>query len=233
MEERLRQAVEVRRAIQSCRRCPLRSEATSPVPWAGPLDAEIAVLGEAPGRTEDAEGRPFVGVAGRFLRGLLVKEGLNPNDMAFINSANCFPSKTHTPTPDHLAACRVHLAGQLLVVQPTFLFIVGVTAFTAVFGSQMKLKDIRGRPLWLERLEPFAPFTNPITVWCSYHPAARSPTQKLQLKEDLTEFVRWKEANEPFPSSCANPKCDEEVDRWDDYGLAWCAKHSGRQMTLV
>lgn len=232
-DEQARAAVAIRQAIRSCTRCSLRSEGTAPVPWSGPLNPEVAVLGEAPGRTEDREGRPFVGPAGNLLRGVLKQAGFDPTKVTYINSANCWPSHTRTPTPEHLDECRIHLASQLAVVLPSYLIIVGLTAFNNLFKG-IALKDIRGRPLWLERVRPLARFDKPITVFATYHPAAvlggRNPQLRGKIEEDIMEFRRWKESGESFPGTCV--KCGEEVEKFDEWGLAWCQRHIGRQMEL-
>lgn len=232
-EQRIAGAIAVRRAITSCARCVLRMEARHPVPFRGPLDPVLAVLGEAPGRTEDQEGKPFVGPAGRFLDTCLRDGGFDPGSVAFINAACCFPSRTGTPTSEHIQACRVHLVGQLNAIQPSHLLTVGVTAFSAVMPatSRIKMRGLLGRPWWLAALEPWPSFYKPMTVLSSYHPAARSPAQKLRLKEDVAFFYKWISDKQPFPSGCY--RCNKEVAEWDDMGIAWCNDHKGKQGVLV
>lgn len=110
---------------------------------------------------------------------------------------------------------------------------MGVTAFTNLF-PKFELRAMRGRPLWLERIPPFPPFPSPITVWPTYHPAAalggRSPILRFKIEDDLIKFRQWSTSNSPFPSACA--KCGEEVEKFDQWGVAWCASHAGEQMEL-
>lgn len=97
------------------------------------------------------------------------------------------------------------------------------------------MRALLGRPWWLERLDPW-PVTlsgGGISVLSTYHPAARSPSQKLRMKEDIQLFARWITAKEPFPSSCTKVRCDKEVEKWDDHGLAWCSDHKGVQGELL
>lgn len=232
-DERIFGAIAVRRAILSCTRCELRMECSSPVAWSGPLDAEIAVVGEAPGRTEDAEQRPFIGVAGRFLRQSLESAGVNPNTVAYINSANCWPSVTKTPKKEHLAACGTHLAGQIKAVRPSMVLSVGVTALNALFpGEKLELRDVRGRPLWLESVSGWK-LEKGVTVWPTYHPAARSPTQRLTMKEDLASAFTWYSRKDTFPGTCAKKGCDNELEEFDHIGRAWCADHRGKQGVML
>lgn len=230
---RLAGAIAVRRAITSCYRCSLRLECTAPVPFRGPLEPVLAILGEAPGRNEDVEGRPFVGPAGKFLEDSLRAAGFDNARCAFLNSANCYPATTGTPTSEHVERCRVHLVGQLNALSPSHLLTVGVTAFNAVMSDHKRipLRTLLGRPWWLDRLEPWPCLARPITVLSTYHPAARSPSQKLRMKEDISFLWRWMKEREPFPGTCL--KCPKEVDHWDDHGIAWCADHKGIQGALV
>lgn len=231
--QQARGAVAVKRAIVACSRCALRPEATDPVPWHGPLSPTLAVLGEAPGRTENKTGQPFSGPAGNLLRGVLKKNGYNPDVVTYLNAACCFPSVTRTPTEVHLAACRIHLAGQLAAIQPVYLLVVGTIALSAVVGKYVSMKEVRGRPLWLERLQPFLPLPRPVICWPTYHPAAalRSSAYRMKIEEDVTAFSRWSTTSDIFPGSCV--RCGEEVEHWDDFGLAWCQRHAAKQLELL
>lgn len=228
--ERLTSALSVRRAITSCTRCELRKEARAPIPWSGPLRPTFAVLGEAPGRTEDKEGRPFVGVAGRTLRRALAAAGIDENKTTFMNSACCYPSVTHTPTKEHLDACRTNLIGQLKTIAPTYLIVVGGTALSTI--TNLPLGQVRGRPMWLEGMAPWPKFDQPIVAMPTYHPAARRPQQRLQMVDDIRDFAEWVRDKAAFPGDCVGVRCKEEVDYFDDLGLAWCAKHKGKQLQL-
>lgn len=95
------------------------------------------------------------------------------------------------------------------------------------------MKQVRGRPLWLERLEPFEPFTAPITCWPTYHPSAalRSSSYLNKLTDDLIAFARFVREKEAFPGDCV--ACGKVVEKWDHLGLPWCGDHSGKQLRLL
>lgn len=232
-EQQARQAVALRRAIASCAKCSLRAEASAPVPWHGALNPEVAVLGEAPGATEDKEGRPFVGPAGRLLRGIFTKLKYDADSITYLNAANCFPRTSRTPNKEQLSACNVHLVGQIKLVQPAYLLIVGKTALSAVFADRYDLKQIRGRPLWLERLGPWSPFSKPVIGWATYHPAAalRTASYHWKIEEDVQKLLSFLPGDVAFPGDCV--KCHKDVDAWDEFGLPWCGDHAGRQLTLI
>lgn len=88
--------------------------------------------------------------------------------------------------------------------------------------------------MWLDRLAPYAPYSAAIVGWATYHPAAalRSTAYRLKLEEDVQRFSLWIHGGEAFPGNCVRCNSDE-LDQFDEYGLAWCAKHSPRQMTLI
>ena len=77
--------------IEACRACPLGSRRSRSVPGEGSPTAEIVLVGEGPGSTEDIEGRPFVGAAGRLLGGLLALIGLQRSDVFILNVVKCHP----------------------------------------------------------------------------------------------------------------------------------------------
>src|SRR5512145_2510129 len=71
--------------VSACHACPLGAQRTRAVPGEGPVDAELMLVGEAPGYYEDQQGRPFVGAAGQFLEQLLGYAGLARNDVFITN----------------------------------------------------------------------------------------------------------------------------------------------------
>lgn len=235
IDERTRGAVAVRRAINSCHRCELRSEASAPVPWSGGLGAEVAILGEAPGRTEDKEGAPFVGPAGGLIRRWLAVQGIDPETVAFINAVNCYPATSRTPLPAHREACRTHLAGQLIAVQPKFVISVGLSALAAILPDrpELTMKLVRGRPIYINQVGPWK-LHSPFTLWPTWHPAAtfRTPRLREQIEDDLAKFVAWRDIGGIYPEICIVKKCNMEVWEWDANGIAWCQRHVPNQMSL-
>jgi uracil-DNA glycosylase family 4 len=93
-------------------------------------DNQFIVIGEAPGRIEDHQGKPFVGPAGALLRSRLTNVGLNPSNAYWINAVCCWPHGT--PTSDHLGACRANLQAQWEVAPPRYVLVCGHTALKAL-----------------------------------------------------------------------------------------------------
>jgi DNA polymerase len=90
------------------------------------------VVGEAPGKQEDAKGEPFVGPAGQFLRRSLRKAGLRPTDGAYFNAVSCYPDAVRTPQAEHVDACRGNLYAQLDIIDSPYVLVCGKVAFNAL-----------------------------------------------------------------------------------------------------
>lgn len=105
--------------------CPLRTTATHPVAGEGSPVAKLFFLGEAPGRNEDLQGRPFVGAAGRVLTELLASIQLNREDV-FITSIEKFrPPNNRDPKPKEIMACFPYLERQIKIIQPKLIVCLG------------------------------------------------------------------------------------------------------------
>jgi DNA polymerase len=148
------------------------------VPGEGPLDSSVMLVGEAPGATEDALGRPFVGRGGQKLDTLLRKAGLRRKDIYITNVVQFRPPGNRAPTSRETAACRKFLDAQIDIVRPKAIILLGRTAAASVLG----INQIRG-----SQRKAFV--RGGITYFITYHPAAalRSTTNAASLEKDL----RW------------------------------------------
>lgn len=160
-EERLKQLAEVHSQIRRCRRCFLSKTRRHAVPGEGPLDPRVLFIGEAPGRTEDASGRPFVGYAGKFLDQTLEEAGLQREDVFITSVIKCFPTDGKKPQKASIDACNPWLQSQLRLVRPRLVCLLGGVAAATVLGEK-RIERIRGRLL---RRDPYL-------VLVTYHPAA-------------------------------------------------------------
>ena len=111
--------------IRSCVACPLSKTRTNAVPGEGPTDARIVLIGEAPGKNEDQQGRPFVGAAGKLLDQLLPEAGLSREDVYITNILKCRPPDNRDPAPEEIAACSKHLDIQLRLLNPELVITLG------------------------------------------------------------------------------------------------------------
>jgi len=130
--------------LAQCEHCTLRNEKY--VPSTLPADAELTIVGEAPGEEEAARGAPFVGASGRLLRKLIEREGGTPAAVAFTNVVSCRPPSNRTPTPDEILCCRPRLESEL----GTKVLALGNTAAQALLGEDnVKIGAKRG--VWHKR----------------------------------------------------------------------------------
>ena len=111
--------------VKKCQRCELRQTATSPVPGFGQANAKYFLLGEAPGKDEDAQGVPFVGAAGRRLDQLLALAKIDINDCYLSNVIRCRPPKNRDPRKKEIKACVEFLWREIRLVKPEFLITLG------------------------------------------------------------------------------------------------------------
>ena len=122
--------------VRSCQRCPLGRTRTLAVPGEGPLNAEVLLIGEAPGANEDRQGRPFVGQAGQFLSELLAAGGLRREDVYICNVLKCRPPSNRDPLPDEIAQCKDYLDEQIDIVDPLVVVTLGRYSMGRYFPQQ-------------------------------------------------------------------------------------------------
>jgi uracil-DNA glycosylase family 4 len=116
----------------------------------GSAAAALMLIGEAPGASEDAQGRPFVGRSGRLLDQLLHETGFNPeHDLYICNAVKCRPPGNRKPKRHELAACRPWLEQQIALVDPPLVGLLGATALAAVLEERRPITGLRGQ--WIER----------------------------------------------------------------------------------
>src|SRR5581483_8166984 len=140
----------------------------------------LALVGEAPGATEDQEGRPFVGKAGQLLDTLLVDAGLSRDTVAVLNTLKCRPPGNRAPKPAELSNCRHWLESQLALVDPEVVVALGLTAAAWFLGRGRTLATLRGQ----------AHDVGGRKVVATYHPSAAirfgpSGAPMAALREDL------------------------------------------------
>lgn len=156
---------------------PLDETRTNPVFGVGNPEADLMVIGEAPGADEDRQGEPFVGKAGQLLTQILKAIGFERSDVYIANILKSRPPNNRDPLPDEVAAHLPILLRQITLIRPKLLLCVGRTAGNSLLGRQSTLKDLRGRFHDFHGLE----------VLVTFHPAAllRNPEWKRPTWEDV------------------------------------------------
>jgi uracil-DNA glycosylase family 4 len=167
--------------VRGCPLCKLARTRKNAVPGEGQLAAKIMFIGEAPGRSEDEKGRPFVGAAGRILDDLLQKAGIERSQVFITNVVKCRPPNNRVPEEDEAAACRPYLDRQIALVKPKVICILGRTAYSSLLGGS-SITTNRGKIVEKAGQKYFLTF----------HPAAAIYNKSLlaALESDLKKLAK-------------------------------------------
>jgi DNA polymerase len=115
--------------ICTCRKCRLWKGAKRAVPGEGPSNAKLVLVGQNPGREEDATGKPFVGRAGKFLNKTLQENGLDREEIFVTNLVKHVTPGNRKPLPDEIEACKPYLVAQLGIIKPEMVVLMGKVAW--------------------------------------------------------------------------------------------------------
>ncbi|MFH1560487.1 MAG: uracil-DNA glycosylase [Chloroflexota bacterium] len=170
---------QIDREVSVCTDCPLSHNRSRAVPGEGPENAEIMLIGEAPGFNEDKQGRPFVGAAGHFLEELLALARLRRKDVYITNTVKCRPLNNRDPLPGEMATCRKYLDRQIEVISPKVVVTLGRHSLTS-FLPKETIGKARGK----------ARNVNGTILFPMYHPAAALHQQSLRqvIEEDIKKL---------------------------------------------
>jgi len=168
----------LRPGILNCTLCGLARTRNHVIFGEGNPNAGIMLIGEAPGRDEDIQGRPFVGLSGQLLDKILAACGFTRNEHVFIsNIVKCRPPGNRLPSTDEASLCMPWLLRQIEIINPKIMILLGATALKYMAGSDYRIKKDHGK--WISISDRLA-----IPV---YHPAAllRDPSLKRDTWEDF------------------------------------------------
>ncbi|MCI4456806.1 MAG: uracil-DNA glycosylase [Desulfurococcaceae archaeon] len=171
--------------IKKCRKCPLHQYRTNVVPGEGSVNADIMIIGEAPGANEDLSGRPFVGAAGTLLRKILREIGFDEEKIYITNVVKCRPPGNRKPNKNEIDACSPYLRRQIIYIKPKIIIALGNVAGEWIFreaGLQWdSISRNRGR-IYETNL-----YGMRISVIPSFHPSAviRGSVDEDILRKDL------------------------------------------------
>jgi uracil-DNA glycosylase len=174
---------EVARVVASCTRCRLAATRTQTVFARGTGTSRLCFVGEGPGADEDAQGEPFVGLAGQLLDRMIQAMGFSRDEVYVCNIVKCRPPENRKPDPDEMAACRPFLETQLELVAPEVIVALGATAVQGLLGTTEGITRLRGR---------WKLYQGRIAVMPTFHPAylLRNPKAKREVWEDLQAVLR-------------------------------------------
>jgi DNA polymerase len=165
--------------VGACTLCALHKTRTQTVFGVGRRDAELFVIGEAPGADEDRQGEPFVGRAGQLLNAMLLAIGLERSTVYIANILKCRPPGNRDPQPAEAAACTPYLQQQIELVRPRAMLAVGRIAAQWLLQSDESIGRLRGKVFH------YGADRTPLVI--TYHPAylLRSPLAKATAWQDL------------------------------------------------
>ena len=176
-----------REDARGCRACPLWEIGTQTVFGAGPADARVMMIGEAPGEQEDREGIPFVGPAGRLFDEGLAQAGLRRDRLWVTNVVKHRPwqwqgrrKKNRAPKTSEIKACRPWLDAELAVIKPRVLVCLGAVAAQGLLGRGVRVTQDRGRPLDSELAE---------LVFVTVHPSSILRADDADRDQAYADFV--------------------------------------------
>ena len=191
-QERERSASERREALKqvlaqarSCTRCTeLAATRKTVVFGAGNADADLMFIGEAPGASEDEQGVPFVGRAGKLLEQLLVEIGLSRSEVFIANTLKCRPPGNRDPLPIELDNCHEYLLRQVELIEPTVICTLGNFSTKLLRGDPTGITRLHGQP------EVLVLGARAVRLYPIYHPAAALYTPRMleTLREDFTRL---------------------------------------------
>ena len=170
-------------SINQCQKCSLGKTRTNFVFGTGNPQADIVLVGEAPGEKEDLQGEPFVGRAGKLLDKILEAIELSREDIYICNVLKCRPPKNRDPLPSQVDLCEPYLKTQLSLIKPKLIVALGRIAACTILRTKEPLKNLRNQIFKYEGID----------LLVTYHPAAllRNPNFKIPAWEDF-QLIRDK-----------------------------------------
>ena len=165
--------------VDGCRLCELSETRTNIVFGVGNPEAEVMLIGEAPGRQEDLGAEPFIGAAGQLLNQMLARAGIGRQDIYIANILKCRPPANRDPLPFEIESCTPYLRAQVKAIAPIVLVTLGNFATRFILKTDKGISHLRGS----------VHITGAFSVLPTFHPAAaiydRLKLPKLEADFDL------------------------------------------------
>ena len=169
----------IKQNVINCTKCDLCKTRTNSVPGKGNFQSDVIFVGEAPGRNEDKDGEPFVGIAGKKLSIALDEAGISRESVYITNVVKCRPPKNRVPNTDERNTCQEYLKQEISIIKPKIICILGNTAFSSILGGS-EITKFRGKIVR----------KNNQLYFLTIHPAATIYNQELidVLKKDIIKL---------------------------------------------
>ena len=169
----------VKQNVIKCTKCDLCKTRTNSVPGKGNFQSNVIFVGEAPGKNEDKNGEPFIGIAGKKLTIALEEAGISRDEVYITNIVKCRPPNNRVPSNIERNTCQEYLKEEISIIKPKIICILGNTVFNSILGGS-EITKFRGK---IAR-------KNNLLYFITIHPAATIYNQKLVdvLKEDIIKL---------------------------------------------
>jgi uracil-DNA glycosylase len=168
---------------KKCQHCPLAAQGRTQVVFGvGNPNAKIMFIGEAPGRDEDIQGKPFVGRAGQLLTKIIEAMGLTRDEVYITNVVKSRPPQNRTPTFEERETCKnLILLKEIAIIKPKIICTLGLSATKGLLGDEITISQVRGR---------FFHYQGTLLM-PTYHPAylLRNPAEKRVIWEDMKKIM--------------------------------------------
>ncbi len=191
-ESSLNSIEDINQLIDECNRCELFRTIHNKVHGAGNSNADLMIIGEAPGRNEDLEGKPFVGRAGEKLTKMLEYIGIKREDVYISNVLKCRPPDNADPIPEWIEKCRFFLENEIKIIKPKYILALGRFASRFLIGGEKRMGEMRGK------IYDY----NGIIVLATYHPStllfakgSRLEKYRKDIAEDMKKLKSIIEEN--------------------------------------
>lgn len=160
--------LEIKNKVIKCKLCKLSETRINAVPGKGNFTADVIFVGEAPGKSEDQKGEPFVGAAGKKLTLALESIGVSRDSVYITNIVKCRPPENRVPANNEVEMCGSYLKKEIEIIEPKIICVLGNTAYGSLLGGDSISKN-RGKIIkFQDRL-----------YFLTFHPAATIYNQSL------------------------------------------------------
>jgi DNA polymerase len=178
---KVRRLEKLAQEVIQCKQCPLYKTRKKPVFGEGNPQAKLVFVGEAPGKEEDLQGLPFVGMAGQLLTKIIEAMGFKRKDVYICNVLKCRPPQNRNPLPSEIIACQDYLRQQLEIISPKIVCCLGRYACNFLSKEDVSITKLRGK---------FQEF-NGMKIMPTFHPAylLRNPSAKHLVWQDMQKIM--------------------------------------------
>ena len=168
--------------IQKCKKCELYKSRKIAVPGNGPKNANVILIGEAPGAEEDTKGKPFCGRGGKLLDKVLINNNLLRKKMYVTNIVKCRPPNNRKPKKEEIQSCSEYLQNEIRLINPELITLLGRTAVENIH-KKLPISKNHGKISYKSKRK----------FLITYHPAAilRNPKLSKTFSNDLKKIKSY------------------------------------------